>query len=78
MKPLLQESLSAASDINLVRTAPNMRSISLLATDYDTEGESIGFEAIDVVREENTKSKVYRSVFSSLTTKELSLFLQGF
>ena len=44
----------------------------IIATDYDTEGESIGFEAIDVVKEENNKSKIYRSVFSSLTTKELS------
>ncbi len=43
----------------------------IIATDYDTEGESIGFEAIDVVKEKNKKAKIYRSVFSSLTQKEL-------
>ncbi len=44
----------------------------VIATDYDTEGESIGFEAIDVVREKNKSAKIFRSVFSSLTAKELT------
>ena len=44
----------------------------IIATDYDTEGESIGFEAIDIAKKENNKAKIYRSVFSSLTTKELT------
>ncbi|MDP8013012.1 MAG: DNA topoisomerase, partial [Nanoarchaeota archaeon] len=44
----------------------------IIATDYDTEGESIGFEAIDVVRRVNKDVKIYRSVFSSLTKEELT------
>lgn len=43
----------------------------IIATDYDTEGESIGFEAIDVVKSTNKTAQIFRSVFSSLTTKEL-------
>ncbi len=43
----------------------------IIATDYDTEGESIGFEAIDVARSANKSAQIFRSVFSSLTAKEL-------
>ncbi len=43
----------------------------IIATDYDTEGESIGFEAIDVVKAANKNARFFRSVFSSLTAKEL-------
>ncbi len=63
---------TAEDNIAVIKKFAKKADKVIIATDYDTEGESIGFEAIDVVREENTKSKVYRSVFSSLTTKELS------
>jgi DNA topoisomerase-1 len=63
---------SAEENIAVIRKFAKKADKVIIATDYDTEGESIGFEAIDVVREENNKAKIYRSVFSSLTAKELT------
>ncbi len=63
---------SAEENIAVIKKFAKTADKVIIATDYDTEGESIGFEAIDVVREENNRAKIYRSVFSSLTTKELS------
>jgi DNA topoisomerase-1 len=63
---------TAEDNIAVIRKFAKKADKVIIATDYDTEGESIGFEAIDVVKEENKKAKIYRSVFSSLTTKELA------
>ncbi|MCL4397250.1 DNA topoisomerase I [Candidatus Parvarchaeota archaeon] len=63
---------AAEENIAVIRKFAKKADKIIIATDYDTEGESIGFEAIDVAREENDKAKIYRSVFSSLTAKELA------
>lgn len=62
---------SAEENIAAIKKFAKKADKVIIATDYDTEGESIGFEAIGVVKEENVKAKIYRSVFSSLTAKEL-------
>ncbi|NYZ79901.1 DNA topoisomerase I [Candidatus Micrarchaeota archaeon] len=43
----------------------------IIATDYDREGESIGKEAIDLVRAKNPKIKIKRAKFSALTPSEV-------
>ncbi len=63
---------SAEENIEVIRRFAKQAEKVIIATDYDTEGESIGFEAIDIVKEENKEAKIYRSIFSSLTAKELS------
>ena len=63
---------AAEENISVIKKFAKKVDKIIIATDYDTEGESIGFEAINVAREENNKAKIYRSVFSSLTTKELT------
>ena len=63
---------AAEENIAVIKKFAKKADKIIIATDYDTEGESIGFEAINVAREENDKAKIYRSVFSSLTSKELT------
>ena len=43
----------------------------IIATDYDREGESIGREAIEIVKQKNSKIKVKRAKFSSLVSSEV-------
>lgn len=63
------------SNIEVIEEYAKSADKVIIATDYDTEGESIGFEAIDIVKRVNKNAKIYRSVFSSLTKTEL---LQSF
>ncbi len=63
---------AAIENIDVLKEYAKKADKVIIATDYDTEGESIGFEAIDVVKSVNGKIKVYRAVFSSLTKSELS------
>jgi DNA topoisomerase-1 len=44
----------------------------VVATDYDREGELIGKEALDIVREENPEVPVERVRFSSITEREVT------
>ncbi len=68
----LEYAPTALDNINVIKKYAKGADKVIIATDYDTEGESIGFEAIDVVKEVNPSAKIYRSQFSSLTEKELS------
>lgn len=43
----------------------------LIATDYDREGELIGVEALDILKEANKKLTFKRAQFSALTPKEV-------
>jgi len=43
-----------------------------IATDYDREGESIGKEAIDIIKKKNPNVKVLRAKFSALTPQEVT------
>ncbi|MEM3190706.1 MAG: DNA topoisomerase I [Candidatus Parvarchaeota archaeon] len=63
---------TAIDNIDVLKDYAKKAEKVIIATDYDTEGESIGFEAIDVVRSVNSRIKIYRAVFSSLTKSELS------
>ncbi|MFQ5837306.1 MAG: DNA topoisomerase I [Thermoplasmata archaeon] len=44
----------------------------IVATDYDREGELIGVEALDIIREVNPGVKVLRARFSALTPAEVN------
>ena len=43
----------------------------IIATDFDTEGELIGKEAVDLIREVNQKVPVKRARFSAITPQEI-------
>ncbi len=43
----------------------------VIATDFDTEGELIGKEAVDLIREVNPKVPVKRARFSAITPQEI-------
>ncbi len=43
----------------------------IIATDYDREGESIGREAIEIIKQKNPNIKVKRAKFSSLVPTEI-------
>lgn len=43
----------------------------IIATDFDTEGELIGKEAVDLIREVNPKVPVRRARFSAITPQEI-------
>jgi DNA topoisomerase-1 len=43
----------------------------IIATDFDTEGELIGKEAVDLIREVNPKVPVKRARFSAITPQEI-------
>jgi DNA topoisomerase-1 len=47
-------------------------SVVVLATDYDREGELIGVEALDLVKEINPEVQVKRARFSALTKEEVT------
>ncbi len=68
---------TALDNIEVIKRFAKKADKVIIATDYDTEGESIGFEAIDVIRTLNKSAKMYRSVFSSLTEKELHEAFSG-
>lgn len=44
---------------------------AIIATDYDREGELIGVEALDILKEANPKLTFKRAQFSALTPKEV-------
>ena len=67
----LEYTPTALDNIKVIEKFAKKASKVIIATDYDTEGESIGFEAIDVAKSANKSLQIYRSVFSSLTAKEL-------
>ncbi len=60
-KPILDFLRKVAKDVELV----------IIATDNDREGESIGFEAINALKEGNPKIKVKRALFSAITPKDI-------
>ena len=62
---------SALENVEVIKTYAKNADKAIIATDYDTEGEAIGFEAIDIIKNAKKDVKFYRSVFSSLTAKEL-------
>ena len=53
---------------NLVNNNPDV----IIATDYDREGELIGVEAINLIKDYNDIKKIKRAKFSSITNFEIS------
>ena len=43
----------------------------IIATDYDREGENIGVEAIEVIKEVNPQIKIKRAIFSAITKEDI-------
>ncbi|RLG18539.1 DNA topoisomerase I [Nanoarchaeota archaeon] len=43
----------------------------IIATDYDSEGESIGLEAVNIVKSVNPNVSIKRAVFSAITEKDI-------
>jgi len=58
--------------INLLKKFGKNCSLIIIATDSDREGESIGLEAIKLIKEVNQKVKVLRANFSAITEQEIN------
>ena len=54
----------------LKKVAPNIDEI-IIATDADKEGESIGLEALNILKQLNPKAKIKRALFSAITPKDM-------
>jgi len=55
----------------LKKIAPSVRKV-IVATDADREGEAIGLEALNLVKENNPKIEIERALFSAITEKDIS------
>ncbi len=57
--------------ISALRKSAKGASGVIIATDADREGESIGVEAINFIKETNPKIKIERAYFSAITPKDI-------
>jgi len=60
----------------LKKMAPEADEV-IIATDADREGESIGVEALNFVKEANPKIKIKRAYFSAITPKDINESFQS-
>ncbi|EHQ35671.1 DNA topoisomerase I [Methanoplanus limicola] len=58
--------------VALIKKLSKKADLVTIATDYDREGELIGKEAYEIVREANKKVPVNRARFSAITKQEIS------
>jgi len=67
--------IKKVQDRNIVtylgKIAPEIDEV-IIATDYDREGELIGVEGLDLIKESNPNVKIKRARFSALTGQEVS------
>ncbi len=57
--------------IHALRKAARQADEIIIATDYDREGELIGYDALGIAKEENSVASSKRARFSSITPREL-------
>ena len=57
--------------VALIHKLARSADLVTIATDFDTEGELIGKEAYELVRQKNTKVPVRRARFSAITAEEI-------
>jgi len=55
----------------LKKIAPSVRKV-IVATDADREGEAIGLEALNLIKERNPKIEIERALFSAITEKDIN------
>ncbi|MDD1713062.1 MAG: toprim domain-containing protein, partial [Methanoregulaceae archaeon] len=58
--------------VSLLQKLAKSANLVTIATDFDTEGELIGKEAYELVRQANTVVKVDRARFSAITPDEIT------
>lgn len=58
--------------VEALRSAARGADDFVVATDYDREGELIGLEALDIIREVNPDAPIRRARFSALTAEEVT------
>ncbi|MCW1296154.1 MAG: DNA topoisomerase I [Candidatus Parvarchaeota archaeon] len=64
-------SKNAIDNIKLLKEYGKNAKEMIIATDFDVEGECIGLEAVNIVREVNPNIKVKRAIFSAITKGDL-------
>ncbi len=57
--------------VNLIKSKAKEVNTLIIATDYDREGEAIGFEAVELVQQINPKIKLLRANFSAMTKEDI-------
>jgi DNA topoisomerase-1 len=63
--------------VNLIHKLAKKADVVTIATDYDTEGELIGKEAYELVRDVNKDVPVRRARFSAITKPEITLAFEN-
>ncbi len=53
------------------KVAPEIKEV-IIATDADREGEAIGLEALNILKEINSKVEIKRAIFSAITDKDIN------
>jgi len=67
-----------AAIISALKTAAKDADEVVIATDADREGEAIGVEALNYMKESNPKLKVERAYFSAITPKDIEVAFSKF
>jgi DNA topoisomerase-1 len=63
---------NAIENIEVLKEYGKEVDVLIIATDFDVEGECIGLEAVNIIKEIKPKVKVKRAVFSAITKEDLS------
>lgn len=66
-----RKSVTEKRIVQLIQKLGKRAELVTIATDYDTEGELIGKEALELIREVNPAVQVRRARFSSITPQEI-------
>ena len=60
------------SILNALKSLINTNPFLIVATDYDREGELIGVEAVNLIKQNSKINDIRRAKFSAITTKEIT------
>jgi len=71
LKAKLVKRVTAKNIAKLLEELAKKASHVTVATDYDREGELIGFEALEIIRKVNPKVKVDRAKYSAITPTDI-------
>jgi len=57
--------------ISMLKFLAKQSDEAVISTDYDSEGELIGVEAVDIIKSVNPRIRIIRAVFSAITDEEI-------
>jgi DNA topoisomerase-1 len=66
------KNVSEKSILNALNSLINPNLFLIVATDYDREGELIGVEAVNLIKQNSKANEIRRAKFSAITAKEIA------